>query len=134
MRQWQCDCEFFFFCFCFHMTSACCSQIMHGPSEVKVAQSCLTLYKPMDYTVHGIIQTRILEWVAFHFSRGSSQQGLNPGLPHCKWILYQLSHKGSPNAWTKDHFKDHIRGTSLMVQWLSLQMQVAWVQPLGSAN
>ena len=24
-------------------------------------------------------------------------QGLNPGLPHCRWILYQLSHKGSPN-------------------------------------
>ena len=23
-------------------------------------------------------------------------QGLNPGLPHCGWILYQLSHKGSP--------------------------------------
>ena len=23
-------------------------------------------------------------------------QGLNPGLPHCKWILYQLSHQGSP--------------------------------------
>ena len=27
----------------------------------------------MDYTVHGILQTRILEWVAFPFSRGSSQ-------------------------------------------------------------
>ena len=23
-------------------------------------------------------------------------QGLNPGFPHCRWILYQLSHKGSP--------------------------------------
>ena len=23
-------------------------------------------------------------------------QGLNPGLPHCRWILYQLSHKGNP--------------------------------------
>ena len=23
-------------------------------------------------------------------------QGLNPGIPHCRWILYQLSHKGSP--------------------------------------
>jgi len=27
---------------------------------------------PMDYTVHGILQARILEWVAFPFSRGSS--------------------------------------------------------------
>ena len=42
-------------------------------SEVKVAQSCLTLYDPMDYTVHGILQARILEWVAYPFSSGSSQ-------------------------------------------------------------
>ena len=41
--------------------------------KVKVAQSCLTLCDPMDYTVHGILQTRILEWVAFPFSRESSQ-------------------------------------------------------------
>ena len=32
-----------------------------------------TLCDPMDYTVHGILQARILEWVAFPFSRGSSQ-------------------------------------------------------------
>ena len=43
-------------------------------SEVKwVAQSCPTLCDPMDYTVHGILEARILEWVAFPFSRGSSQ-------------------------------------------------------------
>ena len=41
--------------------------------KVKVAQSCPTLCDPMDYTVHGILQARILEWVAFPFSRGSSQ-------------------------------------------------------------
>ena len=41
--------------------------------KVKVAQSCLTLFDPMDYTVHGILQARILEWVDFCFSRGSSQ-------------------------------------------------------------
>ena len=41
---------------------------------MKVAQSCLTLCDPMDYTVHGILQARILEWgVVFPFSRGSSQ-------------------------------------------------------------
>ena len=43
------------------------------PVKVKVAQSCLTLCDPMDYTVHGILQARILEGVAFPFSRGSSQ-------------------------------------------------------------
>ena len=31
------------------------------------------LCDPKDYTVHGVLQTRILEWVAFPFSRGSSQ-------------------------------------------------------------
>ena len=41
--------------------------------KVKVAQSCLTLCNPMDYTVHGMLQARILEWVAFPFSRASSQ-------------------------------------------------------------
>ena len=40
---------------------------------VKVTQSCLTLCDPMDYIVHGILQARILEWVAFPFSRVSSQ-------------------------------------------------------------
>ena len=43
--------------------------------KVKVAQSCPTVCDPMDYTVHGILQARILEWVAFPFSRGSSQHG-----------------------------------------------------------
>ena len=41
--------------------------------EVKVLQPCVTLCDPMDYMVHGILQARILEWVAFPFSRGSSQ-------------------------------------------------------------
>ena len=41
--------------------------------KAKVAQSCPTLCNPMDYTVHGILQTRILERVAVLFSRGSSQ-------------------------------------------------------------
>ena len=40
---------------------------------VKVAQLCLTLCDPMDYTVHRILQARILEWVALPFSRESSQ-------------------------------------------------------------
>ena len=41
--------------------------------KVKVAQLFLTLCDPMDYRVHGILQARILECVAFLFSRGSSQ-------------------------------------------------------------
>ena len=41
--------------------------------KVNVAQSCPALCVPMDYTVHGVLQARILECVAFPFSRGSSQ-------------------------------------------------------------
>ena len=41
--------------------------------KVKVAQSCLILCGPIDHAVHGILQARIMEWVAFPFSRGSSQ-------------------------------------------------------------
>ena len=40
--------------------------------KVKVARSCPTLCDPVEYIVHGILQVRILEWVAFPFSRGSS--------------------------------------------------------------
>ena len=41
--------------------------------KVKVAQSCLMIADPMDCTIHGILQARILEWVDFPYSRGSSQ-------------------------------------------------------------
>ena len=48
---------------------------MTRPEElkVKVAQSCPTVDDPMFYTVHGILQARILEGVAFPYSRRSSQ-------------------------------------------------------------
>ena len=41
--------------------------------KLEVAQLCLILCDPMDCTVHGILQARILEWATFPFSRGSSQ-------------------------------------------------------------
>ena len=45
-----------------------------GSESVKSKSlSRVRLCDPMDYTVHGILQARILEWVAFPFSRGSSQ-------------------------------------------------------------
>ena len=91
---------------------------------MKVAQLCPTLCDPKDCVVDGILQVRKIEWVAFLFSRGSSQprdqtqvnssgqdtgmgspsllqgifptQGSKPGLLHCRWIIYQLSYQGSP--------------------------------------
>ena len=49
---------------------------------------------PPGSSIHGILQARILDWVAIPFSRGSSQPR-EQGLPHCRQILYHLSHQGS---------------------------------------
>ena len=108
----------------------------HYSSCVDITQSCPTLCNPMDYTVHGILQARILEWVALPspgyfpypgieprsltlqadslpaeppgkpnntgvgchglLQRIFPTQGSNPGLSHCRQILYQLSHEASP--------------------------------------
>ena len=43
--------------------------LLDSESEI---QSCPTLCDPMDYTVHGILQARIMEWVTFPFSRRST--------------------------------------------------------------
>ena len=85
--------------------------------KVKVAQSRPTFCNPMAYTVHGILQARILEWVAFPFSRGIfPTQELIPGLPYCRWILYQLSHHGCPRIlqWVSYVF---FRGSSCPRNW-----------------
>ena len=103
---------------------------------MKVTQLCLTLSVPMDYTVHRLLQARILEWVVFPSAGDLSNPRIEPrsralqvdslpaeppgkpkntgvgspsllkwifltqesnwGLLHCRWILYQLSHRGSP--------------------------------------
>ena len=64
-----------------------CGLLYHGcgPNtlcevKVKVAQSCPTLCNPTDCTVHGILQARILEWVAYSFSRGSSRPRNRTGI------------------------------------------------------
>ena len=51
----------------------CMTDLSFLKVKVKVTQLCPTLCDPMNYTVHGILQARILEWLTFPFSRGSSQ-------------------------------------------------------------
>ena len=65
--------------------------------KVLVTQLCLTLCNPSDCSppgssVHEILRARILEWLPF-LTQGLS----NPGLLHCKQILYQLSCLGNPS-------------------------------------
>ena len=61
---------------------------------VLATQSCLTLCDPMDssqpgFSVLGILQARILEWVAIPFSRGSSWPcGTSPCLLHCRQLFF----------------------------------------------
>jgi len=64
---------------------------------VWITQSYLTLCYPMDYSspgsaVHGILQARILNEVAIAFFRDLPDLGSEPGLLHCRKILYPLSH------------------------------------------
>ena len=56
--------------------------------KVKVAQSCLTLHDLKDHTFHRILQARIQEWVAFPFSRGSSQPKDRPQVSHITGGLF----------------------------------------------
>ena len=63
---------------------------------MKVTQSCLTLCDPIDYTVHGILQARILEWVAFPFSWGSSQSRDQTQVSHTEEGSLPAEPQGKP--------------------------------------
>ena len=73
--------------------------------RVKVAQSCLTLCDPMDcgppcFSINGILQARILEWVAISFSRGTSQHRTEPRSPalQADALLTELCRKSNVTA------------------------------------
>ena len=63
-------------------------------------------------------------------------QGLNPGIPHCRWILYQLSHKGSPQCREKmgTNFKDRLWSGSHCNQSTLLSRLIRSVIPISSKN
>ena len=74
--------------------------------HAKLLQSCLTPWDPMDcsppgYSVHRILQARILEWVAMPCSRGSSQprDQIHVSYVSCidRLVLYLWCHLGSPH-------------------------------------
>ena len=64
---------------------------------VLAAQLCPTCWDSTDFSlpgpsVHGILQARILEWIAI-LQGIFTTQNTNPGLLHCRQILYHLSYK-----------------------------------------
>ena len=73
---------------------------------VLVSQLCLTLCDPMDHSppgssVHGILQARILEWVAISFSGTSSNPEIEPGCPALQAgsLPSEPSEKPRPRVW-----------------------------------
>ena len=63
--------------------------------ESEVAQSCPTLSHPVDcsppgFSIHGILQARLLEWVAISFSRGSFQPGDQTQVSHIAGRRFNL--------------------------------------------
>ena len=110
--------------------------------QKSLKKSCLTVCDPMDRTVHGILQARILEFL----SPGDLP---NPGMePHCGWILYQSSHQGSPRilAWVAYPFSSRSsqpkKGSNqglLHCRWIPYQLNyqdtyvqfhISWVSSL----
>ena len=85
---------------------------------VKLLQLCLTLCDAMDCSspdssVHGILQARILEWVAMPSSRGSSQPRDQTAPPALQADPLPLSHRGSPCIcvhFTKSHKAKSLNG------------------------
>ena len=92
-----------------------------------VTKSCQSFCDPMDCnplgsSVHAIFQSRILEWVAISFCRGSSRPR-HPTHISCngRWILYHLSHLGSPlslSAKTKGFPSSFLKGPCLMCDYI----------------
>ena len=88
-----------------------------------VAQSCLTLFNPLDYSppgssVHGISEARILEWVNIPFSRDLPIPEIKPVLQHSRWILYRLNYQGSPeNAKNCPKWAIRIKAVCYAILW-----------------
>ena len=78
--------------------------------KVKVTQPCPTVCDPIKFSREYWSGRLCLLWGIF------STQGLNPGLVHCRWILYQLIHRGSPRilGWVAYPFS---RGSSRPSNW-----------------
>ena len=105
--------------------------------EVKVAQSCLTLW-PMDYTAHGMNSPGQNTGVgSLSLLQGIfPTQILNPGLLHCRGILYQLRHKGSLIP-KKDNVKECsnyctialiLHANKVMLKVLQARLQSMWTK------
>ena len=86
---------------------------------MKVAQSRPTLCDPMDHIVHGILQARILEWVAIPFSKGSSQ----PRSPALQVDSLPAEPQGKPH---EDKTQGKLSDFSVYRYYLTLPYLTTW--------
>ena len=76
--------------------------VHESESESEVAQSCLTLCDPVDCSLpgsstHGILEARILEWVAISFSRDLADPGIEHASPALAGGFFTTEPPGKPN-------------------------------------
>ena len=83
-----------------------------SPLKVKVSQSCLTLCNPMDYTVHGILQVRILEYGYSFQTRDRTQVFCIAGRFFTSWATREAQLWGNiSQIQTEDHFTKYLTTT-----------------------
>ena len=85
---------------------------------MKVAQACPTLCDPMAYIVHGILQARILEWVAFPFSGDLPNPGIEPRSPALQADSLPAEPQGKP--------KNIGVGSLSLLQWIFPTQESNW--------
>ena len=100
------------------MTVCSYLKILRHMIQVKVVQLCPTLCDPIDYTVHGILQARILEWAAFTFPRGSSQPRVEPRSPSLQVDSLPAESQGKP--------KNTGVGSLSLLQWIFPTQKSNW--------
>ena len=100
---------------------------------MKGAQSCPTLCDPMDYMVRGILQARILAWVAVLFSRGSSEPRIKPRCPtlQADSLLQCRRHRFNPGS---GRSAEEEIGYPLQYSWVSLVAQLVQNPPDFTEN
>ena len=100
------------------------------------AQSCLTLCDPIDCglagsSVHGIVQARILEWVAISYSRDLPEQGIKPMIPRASCIAGGLLTTAPPGKYLNSHRKNCLAWPTGAKGNL---FQIYWFEDLWSAG
>ena len=94
--------------------------------KVKVTRSCPALYNPVDYTVHGILQPRTLEWVAVPFSTGFPDLGTEPRTPALQANSLPSEPPGKP--------KNTGEGSLSLLQGIFLTQESNWDSPSLQAD